>query len=80
MKQTLFTVGPVEMFPESLRLGGEQLPYFRTEEFSKTVLECDAALRTLTGAPEGSRVVLLTASGTGAMEAAVTNLFADGGR
>lgn len=73
MKETLFTVGPVEMFPDTLRIGGEQLPYFRTEEFSRSVLECEAAFSELAGAPAGSRMILLTASGSGAMEAAVIN-------
>ncbi len=80
MKTTLFTVGPVEMFPGSLELGGRQLPYFRTEEFSSVVLECDASLRRLAAAPEASRSVLLTCSGTGAMEAAVINLLGPGDR
>jgi aspartate aminotransferase-like enzyme len=80
MKQTLFTVGPVEMYPETLRLGGLQLPYFRTPEFSSTVKACDAALRELAGAPADSRSVLLTASGTGAMEAAAINVVGDSGR
>jgi aspartate aminotransferase-like enzyme len=73
MKQTLFTVGPVEMYPESLRIGGEQLPYFRTPEFSSIVKHCDETMRELAGASADSRTVLLTASGTGAMEAAVVN-------
>jgi aspartate aminotransferase-like enzyme len=73
MRQTLFTVGPVEMYPESLRIGGEQLPYFRTPEFSSIVKSCDGAMRELTGASADSRTVFLTASGTGAMEAAVIN-------
>jgi len=80
MKSTLFTVGPVEMYPEVLRVGGQQLPYFRTEEFSATVLECDAALRALAGAPEGAKTALLTCSGTGAMEAAVINFLDEGDR
>lgn len=73
MKETLFTVGPVEMYPESLRIGGEQLPYFRTAEFSRLVLESEAMLCGLAQACPGTRVVLITASGTGAMEAAVLN-------
>jgi aspartate aminotransferase-like enzyme len=75
MKSALFTVGPVQMYPDTLRLGGEQVPYFRTEEFSKTVFECDSVLRSLAVAPEGSRTALLTCSGTGGMEAAVVNAF-----
>lgn len=73
MKQTLFTVGPVEMYPESLRIGGEQPPYFRTNEFSRVILDCEAIMCDLAGAPLGTRMILLTSSGTGAMEAAVIN-------
>jgi aspartate aminotransferase-like enzyme len=80
MKRILFTVGPVEMYPETLRIGGEQLPYFRTPEFSGIVKSCDAALRELAGAPAGSRSVLLTASGTGAMEAAAINVVGESGK
>lgn len=73
MKQTLFTVGPVEMYPETLRTSGEQLPYFRTPEFSRITLECERLILDLAEAPEQSRAIFLTASGTGAMEAAVIN-------
>jgi aspartate aminotransferase-like enzyme len=65
------------MFRESLRIGGKQLPYFRTEEFSQTVLECEKAMCALAGAPQGSKLILLTCSGTGAMEAAVINLLGE---
>ncbi len=63
------------MYPETLRQGSEQLPYFRTEEFSRIVKECDGDLLTLSGAPEGARTAILTCSGTGAMEAAVVNFL-----
>ncbi len=76
MKETLFTVGPVEMFPETLTRGGAQLPYFRTEEFSRIVQECDRDLQALAGAPAGARTAVLTCSGTGAMEATVVNFLA----
>ncbi|MDR3305878.1 MAG: aminotransferase class V-fold PLP-dependent enzyme, partial [Clostridiales Family XIII bacterium] len=71
----LFTLGPVEMYPETLALCGRPLPYFRTQAFSDIVLDCARRLKRLTGAPAGSEVFFLTASGTGAMEAAVANLF-----
>lgn len=29
----LFTVGQVEMYPQTLDISGTQLPYFRTQEF-----------------------------------------------
>lgn len=80
MKQILFTVGPVEMHPETLELGGTQLPYFRTPEFSALALENERILLTLADAPQGSRAIFLTASGTGAMEAALINGLAEGDR
>ena len=75
MTSKLFTVGPVEMYSETLRLGSVQVPYFRTPEFSEIVLHCESMMHELVDAPEGSRTLLLTASGTGAMEAAVINLL-----
>ena len=35
----LFTVGPVEMYPETLKIEGTQLPYFRTAEFGNMMKE-----------------------------------------
>lgn len=69
----LFTVGPVMMYPETLEESGRQLPYFRTAEFSAMMLDSEAVLKRLLGAEDASKVAFLTASGTGAMEAAVSN-------
>jgi len=69
----LFTVGPVEMYPETLEASSLQLPYFRTREFSEIMLEMEAMLLKLADAPKGSRGIFLTASGTAAMEASVMN-------
>lgn len=69
----LFTVGPVEMYPETLDESALQLPYFRTSEFSDLMLESEKTLLEIAGATEGSRAIFLTASGTGAMEASVIN-------
>jgi aspartate aminotransferase-like enzyme len=71
----LFTVGPVQMYPDSLEVGAQPLPYFRTAEFSKVVLGCEKGLLELARAPAGSRCAFLTMSGTGAMEACVLNAF-----
>ena len=71
----LFTVGPVMMYPEILDISGRQLPYFRTEEFSDVMLDSERLLKVLAGASDDSKVAFLTASGTGAMEAAVSNLL-----
>ena len=72
---TLFTVGPVEMYPETLRIAGEQLPYFRTPEFSQIMLENETMLKQSIHAPMEAKTVFMTASGTAAMEAAVINCF-----
>ncbi|MBE6401604.1 MAG: alanine--glyoxylate aminotransferase family protein [Verrucomicrobia bacterium] len=70
-----FTVGPVAMSQDILNIGSEQIPYFRTAEFSKLMLENEAMILRAANAPAGSRAVFLTGSGTSGMEAAVVNLF-----
>lgn len=70
-----FTVGPVMSNSEVLRVGGEQVPYFRTSEFSKIMLENEYMLKRAFKAPIGSRVIFMTGSGTASMDAAVLNLF-----
>ena len=72
----LFTVGPVEMRDEIRELGGLAPPYFRTREFSDLMLDSDRLLKRLMGTAETSQAIYLTASGSGAMEAAVLNCFA----
>lgn len=56
-------------------IGAEQVPYFRTAEFSATMKENEAFMTQFTKAPEGSRVVFITGSGTASMEATVMNVF-----
>ena len=63
------------MYPDILGGSGKQLPYFRTSQFSEIMLESESILEDLLGAAEGSRTAFLTASGTGAMEAAVAGFF-----
>ena len=75
----LFTVGPVEMFPDTLKMNAEQTPYFRTPEFSEIMLENEVLLKESVCAPKNAKVVFLTASGTAAMEAAVINCFKGSG-
>lgn len=70
-----FTVGPVQSDPEVLELGSQQVPYFRTPEFSEVMLENEALMLKFSKAPENARAVFLTGSGTAAMEAAVMNVF-----
>ena len=70
----LFTIGPVEMFEETLEIGGKQVPYFRNDEFSQIVFSASAGLKRLLYNEKGE-IILLTCSGTGAMEATVMNCF-----
>lgn len=70
-----FAVGPVMMEDKILRLGAEQIPYFRTAEFSAMMKENEEMMRQCMGAGNGSRVLFLTGSGTAAMEAVVWNVF-----
>ncbi len=68
-----FTVGPV-MSNETVRaIGQEQVPYFRTQEFSELMLENEQMVKRLAHAKNDARAVFLTASGTGGMEAAIMN-------
>ena len=66
-----FTVGPVQSCEEVRAIGAEQVPYFRTPEFSALMLENERLVLKFAHAPEGSRAVFLTGSGTASMEAAV---------
>lgn len=70
-----FTVGPVMSSDMVRAIGQEQVPYFRTSEFSELVLECERILTEFTGAPAGSRSLFITGSGTASMEATVMNVF-----
>ena len=72
-----FAVGPVQMDEEIRALGAEEVPYFRTPEFSAIMKENERLMKQFTGAPEDARAVFLTGSGTAAMEAAVMNLFTE---
>ena len=73
-----FTVGPVQMQEEIREIGREEIPYFRTPEFSALMLENERMMLEFMNAPQGARAVFLTGSGTAAMEAAVMNLFDEG--
>ena len=68
-----FTVGPV-MSSEAVRaIGAEQVPYFRTAEFSELMLENEKLIKRFAKASDDSRVVFITGSGTASMEATVIN-------
>ena len=70
-----FTVGPVQASEEVREVAKEQIPYFRTPEFSELMFENERLIKKFSGAKDDARVVFLTGSGTASMEAAVMNLF-----
>lgn len=70
-----FTVGPVQMDEEILKVASGQIPYFRTTEFSDIMLENEKNIKNFSKSPDENKVVFLTGSGTAAMEAAVMNCF-----
>lgn len=50
-----FTVGPVMCSAEVCAVGGEQVPYFRTPEFSAVMLENEQLMLKFAKAPAGSK-------------------------
>jgi aspartate aminotransferase-like enzyme len=77
-KQRLLTAGPTPLYPKALQaMMGADL-HHRTQEFRDVVLSVLADLKSLLGTAHD--VLILTASGTGAMEASVTNCFSPGDR
>ena len=76
MKKYLFTPGPVPVPPEVILEMGRPLIHHRTPEFGAILDSTRARLQPLFGTTQ--EIILLTSSGTGAMEAAVTNLLRPG--
>ena len=70
-----FTVGPVQSNEQVRSIGKEQVPYFRTSEFSEIMLENEQMMLKFSKAPKGARAVFLTGSGTASMEAAVMGVL-----
>lgn len=70
-----FTVGPVMCSDEVCSVGGEQVPYFRTDEFSALMKENEQYILNFSGAPQGAKALFMTNSSTGSMEATVMNCF-----
>lgn len=68
-----FTVGPVQSSDAVLKIAAEQTPYFRTSEFSELMYENECFIKKFARATDDSRVVFLTCSGSGGMEAAIMN-------
>ena len=68
------------MYERTLAIRARQIPYFRTEQFSQVMSDCDFRLKNLIGTENNSSIMYLGASGTGAMEAAVINIIKPGAR
>ena len=63
-KMINFTVGPVQSTEKVKLIGTENVPYFRTPEFSAVMLENERYVKQFAGAGENARVVFITGSGT----------------
>lgn len=71
----VFTIGPTQMYEDTLKVASKQLPYFRTNEFSEIVLETVEKMKMLLKAPKETKVIYITGSGSAAMESVVSNSF-----
>lgn len=70
-----FTIGPVMADEDILNLGCQQVPYFRTPEFSNVMLENERIMLEFAKSGVNSRALFMTCSSTGSMEAVVMNCF-----
>lgn len=70
-----FTVGPVMSSENIRKIGCNQTPYFRNDEFSEVMFENEELMNEFVHASEYSRTVFITGSGTAAMEAVVMNVY-----
>lgn len=75
MSMLNFTVGPVQSSEAVREIGYEQVPYFRTPEFSALMFENERFMKKFAGAGEDARAVFMTGSGTASMEASVIHVF-----
>jgi len=75
-KQRLLTPGPTPLYPPALRAMMASDMHHRTEDFRKVYKSVLADLKEVMGT--SGDVLLFASSGTGAMEASVSNLFSRG--
>jgi len=75
-KQRLLTPGPTPLYPPALHAMMASDIHHRTEDFRKAYRSCLTDLKEVMGT--SNDVILFSASGTGAMDAAVSNLFSKG--
>src|SRR5205823_13298539 len=75
-KQRLLTPGPTPLYPPALHAMMASDIHHRTEDFRKVYRSCLADLKEVMGT--SNDVLMFAASGTGAMDATVSNLFSQG--
>ena len=78
MKNYLLTPGPTPVLPEALQAMARPIIHHRTPQFQAILKEVEEHLKYVFQTKND--VLILAASGTGAMEAAVTNLLSPGDR
>src|ERR1051326_7202126 len=75
-KQRLLTPGPTPLYPPALHAMMASDIHHRTEDFRKAYRSCLSDLKHVMGT--ANDVLMFAASGTGAMDATVSNLFSKG--
>jgi aspartate aminotransferase-like enzyme len=75
-KQRLLTPGPTPLYPPALHAMMASDIHHRTEDFRKAYRSCLADLKEVMGTAHD--LLMFAASGTGAMDATVSNLFSKG--
>ncbi len=75
-KPRLFTPGPTPLQPRVQEALSREIVHHRTDEFRATFRECTAGLKSFLKTQDD--VLLLSASGSGAMEAALVNVLSPG--
>src|SRR5262249_46800450 len=75
-KTRLLTPGPTPLYPPAVRAMAGADIHHRTEDFRELAKQCAKDLKKFMGT--NNDVAIFTSSGTGAMEAAITNLFSQG--
>jgi aspartate aminotransferase-like enzyme len=75
-KQRLLTPGPTPLYPPALHAMMASDMHHRTEDFRKAYRSCLADLKEVMGT--SGDLLMFAASGTGAMDAAASNLFSKG--
>ena len=74
---TLFTCGPVQMYPSTATIRDKGFIHFRTTQYGDMVKSTLRRLSDLLGNNEEYATIYLAASGTGAMEATVENCMTE---